>query len=98
MAGGFYYAMSCPNDICPLEPTFASVGGLLDVPPGFKRLRLVYLIGQIIFTVGYGDMTPQTTSERLFMIALTLVGQTLFACTVANTSSLVYNLDIVNTR
>ncbi len=44
-----------------------------------------------------GDTTPKNSKERIWTVFMTVIGQMLYACTLANMSSLVYNLDVANT-
>eukprot|EP01135_Chromosphaera_perkinsii_P009580 Nk52_evm30s1810 gene=Nk52_evmTU30s1810 len=48
---------------------------------------------QTITTVGYGDIVPQNSWERIFGIILMLIGVTFYAFTVSNMSSMMANID-----
>ncbi len=97
IAGGFYYYTSCPVDRCPDALNFGRAWGLDAESPTYRRLRLIYLVSQTIFTVGYGDMTPVNAKERVWTVAMTVVGQTLYACSIANMCSIVVNMDATRT-
>lgn len=45
-------------------------------------------------TIGFGDITPETTLDKMYTIAIIIVGTTMGAGTVANISSLVHNVAV----
>ena len=53
----------------------------------------IYFAFITAFSVGYGDITPQTDHERLFVVIAMLIGVSAFAYAVGAMSSLVQSLD-----
>ena len=45
-------------------------------------------------TVGYGDLTPQTTTERTYSSIIMIIGATVFGYIVGNVSQMVGQLDV----
>jgi hypothetical protein len=45
-------------------------------------------------TVGYGDLTPQTTTERTYSSIIMILGATVFGYIVGNVSQMVGQLDV----
>jgi len=44
--------------------------------------------------VGYGDLTPQTTTERTYSSIIMIIGATVFGYIVGNVSQMVGQLDV----
>jgi len=52
-------------------------------PPLPNVVRALYFVVVTMSTVGYGDIVPQTTEARLFVIALIILGITVFAASLS---------------
>merc|ERR1719327_1933833 len=50
-------------------------------------IHTLYLILQTITCVGYGDLSPQSTSERIFALGLFVVAINVFAATINSVQS-----------
>eukprot|EP00736_Rhodelphis_marinus_P006804 Rmarinus@m.29282 len=61
-----------------------------------KYLVALYYVGTTMTTVGYGDVTPRSDHERFFALVVVIVGATGFAYIVGNVSSLMANVNQVN--
>jgi potassium voltage-gated channel Eag-related subfamily H protein 7 len=62
-----------------------------------KRVYIValYYIVQTVTTVGYGDVNPATTKERIFQICVMLIGVIAFSFIAGTLSSLISSFDDV---
>lgn len=58
-----------------------------------RYLFCLYWVVQTVVTVGYGDVSLQTSTERLFGIALMISGVIFFSFTVNNISSILLKID-----
>lgn len=57
-----------------------------------------YFVVTTIATVGYGDITPKTVSERIFCIVIMLLGVTGFSFATGSLSSLMSNIDSASAK
>jgi hypothetical protein len=53
----------------------------------------LYFVMQTITTVGYGDVSPTNTKERIFIVILMLVGVISFSFISGSVSSIVQSYD-----
>lgn len=53
----------------------------------------IYFVTQTVTTVGYGDITPRSTAERLFVIILMIVGVLGFSFAAGSLSSIIQSSD-----
>ena len=53
----------------------------------------LYFVMQTITTVGYGDVNPTNTKERIFIVALMLIGVISFSFISGSVSSIVQSYD-----
>ena len=58
-----------------------------------KYVVSVYFVVTTTATVGYGDVSPETSSERIFCILLMIVGVTSFTFVSGALSSIMQNRD-----
>ena len=68
--------------------TWFSVNKLEDKNNWERYLRSIYMVINVVATIGYGDMYPCTTLERAFYMALCTSGDVLFALTFGLLASL----------
>lgn len=73
--------------------SWIDAAGFADLSLSDQLLRSYYVIAQTIFTVGYGDFTPQTISEILFINLVMFVGVLLYALLIAIMTSVIANQD-----
>jgi CRP-like cAMP-binding protein len=61
--------------------------------------RSIYFSMQTLFTIGYGDdVVPVASSEIIVACVLMYLGQFAYACTIANMTSLMGNMDVLKMR
>ncbi len=78
-----------------LPASFHSVLLLLLLLLFFAQvMRQVYWGLQTLFTVGYGELSPRTHGETRFNIVVLFAGSLCYAYIIANSSSLIDNLDV----
>ena len=64
-----------------------------DLPLGKRYLAAVYFAVTTMTTVGYGDITPASNSERVFCFFAMIVGGTFYGFLIGNMSSIVADVD-----
>ncbi len=77
------------------------IGGSEDYGSTFNNyLRAIYWVLTTIATIGYGDITPNHSSNMQigYTIIVELFGVGMFSFIIANVSSLISNLDIAKTN
>lgn len=73
---------------------FVGLGGVAaQATDGVRYLDAVYWSTTTLTTVGYGDVLPQTSLQKLYAIGVMLMGVGLYACLIGNIASLISNLD-----
>ena len=73
--------------------TWREASGIAELPPSERYLKCVYWAAMTLSTIGYGDITPVTTEERLVVTLAMLLGACLWAYIVANVCAIVTALD-----
>jgi potassium voltage-gated channel Eag-related subfamily H protein 7 len=58
-----------------------------------KYILSLYWTFTIMSTVGYGDISPETTSERILNVFVILLGASMFGYMIANVSSLIQSFN-----
>jgi hypothetical protein len=53
----------------------------------------IYFVTQTVTTVGYGDVSPTSTVERIFVIILMIVGVLGFSFAAGSLSSIIQSFD-----
>ena len=71
---------------------------LRDAALGEQYITTIYWTFTTLATVGYGDITPINTSERIITVVVMILGATVFGYIVANVSTLMGSLDVTSTR
>ncbi|CAG9312626.1 unnamed protein product [Blepharisma stoltei] len=72
--------------------------GFLDDSKGELYLTSIYYVAQTIATVGFGDIVPLTSGERIFALVLMGIGVGFYSYTVSNLSTIMATLDIRSTN
>ncbi|KAI8464208.1 MAG: hypothetical protein J3K34DRAFT_462033 [Monoraphidium minutum] len=85
----FYYAALLEGD----GPNWASDFKVQDKSTAIKYVSSLYWTVSTLGTVGYGDVRPTTTGERVLAILAILLGLTVFASFVSSVSRLVDAMD-----
>jgi voltage-gated potassium channel len=81
------------------EELFASLGREYPEPDlNEKYLTVLYWTITTLSTVGYGDISPHNTSERILSILIMIVGASVFGYIVANVSTLMSSLNEASAR
>eukprot|EP00956_Cyclotella_meneghiniana_P038368 scaffold153007_cov66-Cyclotella_meneghiniana.AAC.1 len=82
------------TDVCGVDPNLECN----DCPQTLFFTRSVYYLMQTIFTIGYGDtVVPSKSSiEMILACAFMIFGVFAYAMTIANMTSVLANLDVVN--
>lgn len=82
IACGWLVAAESPKGLAPFE----------------RYVWAVYWTITTLTTVGYGDITPAGTDQRIFVIVVEMFGAALYGLIIANVASLVASLDIAKSR
>jgi hypothetical protein len=69
-----------------------------DFGAGDKYIASFYFVITCITTVGFGDVTPQTTGERVFVLCLMVCGAISFTFAAGAISSILSQLDSVDQK
>lgn len=62
--------------------------GLYDADNFTKYLTSIYFAIVVSFTVGYGDITPVSYTEHIFVVFYLIIGVSLYSYTISNLTSL----------
>ena len=71
---------------------------LRDSPFRIQYITSLYLSIATLTTTGYGDITPQNTSERILAILIFIVGALVYGYVTANVSTIIRNFTKNETR
>ena len=77
------------------EGSFMS-GDMLEMSIGQQYLTSIYFIITTFSTVGYGDISGSTTSEKIFCIVIMIIGVTAFAAGTSTLTNLLQYYDSDN--
>ena len=74
--------------------------GLQNATVGEKYVNALYWVITTMATVGYGDIKPQTTEERIIAIVIMVISATIYAFIINDIGHIVtrYNLLAANYR
>ena len=73
--------------------TWVGTAGLIDETAGQQYVAALYWAITTLATVGYGDITPNTTLERIVSIIWMIFGLCFFSFTVSSLSSMLNSID-----
>jgi voltage-gated potassium channel len=93
MACIFYWVATIGSDSLDPYPGWTSMLEEEDMSTVEKYVASLYWSFSTITTVGYGDLTPSNTAERLFAIVAMVVGVTIFAYFMGSMTSIVSALN-----
>ena len=63
------------------------------VDSGTLYVTSLYLSVMTISTVGYGDVTPQTTTERFYLVVAMLLGASVYAYVVGSICGIIASMN-----
>lgn len=78
------------------EPTWIDYHNMQDRHLGGKYLTSIYLVFNIVCSVGYGDMFPMTDAERVFFTYLMSFGDLMFALAFGLITRVTLQLSLAN--
>lgn len=89
----WYYMAAAEEDIQPGN-WWNRIEHLADADVEDHYVSSLYWAFTTMTTVGYGDLTPQTGTERTYSIIVMILGATVFGYIVGNVSQMVGRLDV----
>lgn len=90
---GWYFVGSIAVDAGDLNESWLWRYNLVDAPVETQYTQSLYWAFVTVTTVGYGDITPTSNRERLFVVVCTFVGNMAFAFMVGKITALAYQVD-----
>ena len=91
----------CPSAPMPEFPFYCNDGVSHVKPPASVFTQYItsfYWALSTLTTIGYGDVTPSTNSERSFVVVIMLFGAILYASIFGNVAVLIQNFDAQHAR
>ncbi|CAD7696757.1 unnamed protein product, partial [Ostreobium quekettii] len=95
VACSFHYAAYLAGDD---TPTWLTLAGLQDASNYDRYISALYWSMSTLTTVGYGDVTPANSNEKIMSMVGMVVGVTVFAYFMGSTSSMMSSINSSNTR
>ena len=89
--GCFWYYLAKFNDFDP--DTWVFRYNMLDFSDWDIYLASIYYVTQTLATVGFGDIVPYSSAERIFALFLMGVGVGFYSYTISNLSTIMATLD-----
>ncbi|OMJ85032.1 hypothetical protein SteCoe_13754 [Stentor coeruleus] len=89
--GCFWYYLAKLEEFSP--DTWVFRYGMLEYTDGDIYLASIYYVIQTLATVGFGDIVPYTSAERIFALILMGVGVGFYSYTISNLSTIMATLD-----
>jgi len=65
---------------------------------GGQYLRAFYWTITTITTIGYGDITPNTNNEIVYVIIIELIGAAMYGLIIGNIANLIVNIDVAKNQ
>ena len=90
----FWYYTSSAEEEEVRENWWNQIENLADADVNDHYVSALYWAFTTMTTVGYGDLTPQTGTERSYSIIVMILGATVFGYIVGNVSQMVGRLDV----
>jgi len=66
--------------------------------PFDRYVRALYWATTTITTIGYGDITPDGTTQTLFVILIEFFGAAMYGLVIGNIAGLIANIDVAKTQ
>ena len=92
MASLFYMVANNQKDTSPTS--WIIVSGFQDESIGVKYTQALYWTITTMATVGYGDINPQTTKERLVAIVIMLMAAAIYAYIINEVGSIIKRINM----
>jgi len=96
LLGCFWFLISPYNTTDPALTWWGTT--MLAASKGDHYLASVYWSFSTMTTVGYGDITPANTSERIYACVAMILGATIFGYVIGNVASMSMQADIAGMR
>ena len=90
----FWFFMSTSEEEVHAANWWNTIDYLVDANVEDYYISSLYWAFTTMTTVGYGDLTPQTGTERTYSIIVMILGATVFGYIVGNVSQMVGRLDV----
>lgn len=65
---------------------------------GEKYLHAIYWAVTTLTTIGYGDITPETSAQIIYVIIIEITGAALYGFIIGNIANLISNIDIAKAQ
>lgn len=91
--GSFWYFMVSIMPRDDSQPNFISKNTLDEKSNMDKLIMCCYFVLTTLSTIGYGDLSPQTNSEKILGISLMIVGIAFFSYIMGNFNDVLINYD-----
>ncbi|MBX7058539.1 MAG: ion transporter [Leptospirales bacterium] len=65
---------------------------------GRYYIRALYWSITTMVTIGYGDITPQSTGQTIFAMAIEIAGAAMYGYVIGNVASVIANLDVARSQ
>lgn len=73
-------------------------GNPLDLSQRDQYIRAFYWTVTTLTTIGYGDITPQTNSQIVFVVMIEILGAGMYGLIIGNIANLISNIDITKAQ
>ena len=73
-------------------------GNPTELAPFDRYVRAFYWTMTTLTTIGYGDITPQTTNQTLYVIVIEMFGAAMYGLVIGNIAGLIANIDVAKSQ